>query len=141
MRMRIRAAALLLAACLLIALAPAGALADRVFYPGSEDVKLLEDYLSGSGSVTEAQALEALGRIKERLMHSVFDIEVIRDPGFPAAQDGGVTDYIINRRSKRFHRPGCKGVAQVSPEHYAAYHGTRDELIKMGYVPCGNCEP
>ena len=50
-------------------------------------------------------------------------------------------DYILNRKSMKFHWPGCEAVAAMKPENRVEYHGTRDDVLSMGYVPCKICMP
>lgn len=59
------------------------------------------------------------------------------DPVQPSAG----TDYVLNTNTKKFHYPSCKSVKQMSDKNKAYYNGTRDEVIAMGYDPCGNCHP
>ncbi len=67
--------------------------------------------------------------------------------GFAAGFDAGIfadqdeQDYILNRNSKKFHWPGCEGVANMKPENRVEFHGTRDAILSMGYVPCKICMP
>ncbi len=49
--------------------------------------------------------------------------------------------YILNTDSKKFHYPSCHSAAKISTENYAEFNGTRDEIMKKGYTPCGNCDP
>ena len=51
------------------------------------------------------------------------------------------TTYILNTGSKKFHDPYCVSVDQMSDKNKVTFTGTRDELIDMGYSPCGNCKP
>lgn len=50
-------------------------------------------------------------------------------------------NYILNVNSKRFHRPECASAADMKPANRRNYSGTREELIKDGYNPCGVCNP
>lgn len=50
-------------------------------------------------------------------------------------------DYILNRNTKKFHDPYCHSVNQMKESNKIFYTGTRDEIINMGYSPCGNCRP
>ena len=59
------------------------------------------------------------------------------DPEPPSAG----TDYVLNTNTKKFHYPSCRSVKQMSDKNKAYYNGTRDEVIAMGYDPCGNCHP
>ncbi len=51
------------------------------------------------------------------------------------------TDYVVNTSSKKFHYTWCSSVEKIKSENRLDYSGTRDELIDMGYEPCGKCEP
>ena len=55
--------------------------------------------------------------------------------------DGAEFTYILNTRSKKFHDPGCAGVATMSEANKETFTGGRDEVIAMGYSPCGQCRP
>ena len=50
-------------------------------------------------------------------------------------------DYILNIKSHVFHYPSCGGVTTMKENNKREYHGNRDELIDMGYKPCGTCKP
>lgn len=50
-------------------------------------------------------------------------------------------DYVGNKNSKKFHYSDCKSVKQMKESNKFFYTGTRDEMISMGYDPCGNCHP
>ena len=50
-------------------------------------------------------------------------------------------DYVLNTSSHKFHFPDCSGVANMSPDNRQDYTGTRDEILSMGYDPCGICNP
>ena len=49
--------------------------------------------------------------------------------------------YYLNTYRKKFHKPNCSSVYEMNPENRQAFYGTRDEVIAMGYSPCGNCCP
>ena len=49
--------------------------------------------------------------------------------------------YILNTNTKKFHYESCGSADDINPENKNTYTGTRDDLIKMGYDPCGNCDP
>ena len=50
-------------------------------------------------------------------------------------------DYVLNTGSKKFHYPDCEGVADISNYKRKDVKATREELIDMGYTPCGKCRP
>ncbi|MBQ5523483.1 MAG: hypothetical protein IIT86_11870 [Oscillospiraceae bacterium] len=49
--------------------------------------------------------------------------------------------YIANTNTKKFHFPSCSSVSQMKESNKWYFTGTRDELIDMGYDPCGRCHP
>lgn len=49
--------------------------------------------------------------------------------------------YILNVRSKKFHRPDCASVDSMREENRETFHGGREALIEQGYAPCGSCNP
>ncbi|WP_144744744.1 DNA/RNA non-specific endonuclease [Enorma burkinafasonensis] len=63
--------------------------------------------------------------------------------GGSSASQGQATmqDYVLNTSSMRFHRPDCPSVQDTAAHNRETFHGTRDELIELGYEPCGSCNP
>lgn len=49
--------------------------------------------------------------------------------------------YIGNRKTKKFHDPGCSSVSDMKFGNIVCFYGDRDEPIAEGYVPCGRCNP
>ena len=49
--------------------------------------------------------------------------------------------YILNTNTKKFHYPDCNSVRQMKDKNKKEFTGTREEVISMGYKPCGNCRP
>ena len=49
--------------------------------------------------------------------------------------------YVLNTHTMRFHLPTCNGVPDIKPENRQDFTGTRDEVVSMGYSPCGRCHP
>lgn len=49
--------------------------------------------------------------------------------------------YVINVSSKKFHLPSCPGAASMKEENRREHTGTREELERQGYEPCGMCKP
>ena len=52
-----------------------------------------------------------------------------------------VMDYVLNESSKKFHTPGKNCAESISEQNRRDFNGTRDELIREGYSPCGICKP
>ena len=50
-------------------------------------------------------------------------------------------EYVINTNTGKFHRTDCSSVEDIKPENKKEYTGSREELTKQGYEPCGRCRP
>ena len=50
-------------------------------------------------------------------------------------------DYVLNKNTKVFHYLSCSSVKQMNDKNKVYYTGTRDEVIELGYNPCGKCHP
>ena len=57
------------------------------------------------------------------------------------SKKNNIKTYILNTNTKKFHKPTCKSVKQMSAKNKKQCKCTRDELIKKGYSPCKNCNP
>jgi DNA-entry nuclease len=53
----------------------------------------------------------------------------------------GKVKYIANTNTKKFHYPDCYSVTRMKESNKWYFTGSRDELIALGYSPCGNCKP
>ena len=53
----------------------------------------------------------------------------------------GGQSYVLNTNSMKFHDPDCGSVDDMSSSNRSNFKGSRSELIKQGYEPCGNCRP
>ena len=54
---------------------------------------------------------------------------------------GQTTSYVLNQNTMKFHMPDCSSVAQMKEKNRVYFEGTREEIMEMGYTPCGQCEP
>lgn len=50
-------------------------------------------------------------------------------------------EYVLNIKSKKFHRPSCGGVKSMAQANRRDFIGTREELLADGYELCGTCKP
>lgn len=62
------------------------------------------------------------------------------DRSVPAQTDSGVT-YILNKNTKKFHRPTCDSVKDMKEKNKEYSTKTREEIIADGYDPCKRCNP
>ena len=58
-----------------------------------------------------------------------------------AAQESSGFTYVVNINSKKFHYPDCPSAKKTSAANRRESNESREELIKKGYDPCGNCNP
>lgn len=50
-------------------------------------------------------------------------------------------DYVINKNTKKFHKPDCESVDDILDKNRENYSGERENLIKEGFSPCKRCNP
>lgn len=49
--------------------------------------------------------------------------------------------YVLNANSKKFHKPTCDSVNDMSQKNRLDVTLTKEEIIGMGYIPCKRCNP
>ena len=49
--------------------------------------------------------------------------------------------YVINANTKKFHKPSCSSVEQMSEDNRQYTEESREKLIEEGYEPCKRCQP
>lgn len=49
--------------------------------------------------------------------------------------------FVLNTNSRKFHLPSCSSVADMSPKNRSDVTLSRDEVVALGYEPCGACKP
>lgn len=59
----------------------------------------------------------------------------------PQQSEDWVSQYVLNRNTRKFHLPDCSSAADISIENRADFTGSREELIEAGYEPCKRCNP
>lgn len=72
--------------------------------------------------------------------------ELVAIEAAPTAKEEPVTramekTYILNTNTGKFHKPSCSSVKEMKDYNKQEFTGTRDEVIAMGYQPCGKCKP
>ena len=83
-----------------------------------------------------------LGTLDEYLSEMESTLGVKANEGNAAsAASSDAQDYVLNTNTKKFHYPNCSSVSQMKAKNRKDFTGTRDEIIAMGYDPCGNCHP
>lgn len=111
-----------------------------------------EDNLLADGVQMEGYSVEDKGR---SISFNVFCYNV--QPGvninyatgdnstsgeYTTTTDENITDtYIVNLNTKKFHKPSCSSISQMSEKNKKQYKGKRSSLINNGYEPCKNCNP
>lgn len=89
------------------------------------------DYATGDSALDGTAATEAPSSEPETPAKT-------EEPTTPVSSG---TTYILNTNTYKFHYPSCSSVDQMSESNKKEYTGTRDEVIAMGYDPCGRCHP
>ena len=56
-------------------------------------------------------------------------------------EEEDTADYVINTNTGKFHKPSCYSVSDMKASNRQNYKGRKNDLVKQGYEPCGNCHP
>lgn len=56
-------------------------------------------------------------------------------------EDSEEITYVLNTNTRKFHKPTCRSVQDISPKNYLETSKPREQVISDGYKPCKNCEP
>lgn len=108
------------------------------------------DDLVATGVLLEAMSVEDQG---EELCFNVYCYNV--QPGVTidyttgdsalegsqSAQSSLGYDYVVNTNSKKFHKPDCSSVKQITDADCLMLSGSRQDMLNQGYNPCGRCKP
>ena len=76
--------------------------------------------------------------------HRTFDVTVVApepEPEAAATKAPAAQSYVLNTNTHKFHHPSCRAVKQMKDSNRWDVEKTRDEVIAMGYEPCGICTP
>ena len=67
----------------------------------------------------------------------------VPDRSIPAETDQNENQitYVLNTNTKRFHDPLCPSVEDMKEKNREYSTASREELLELGYVPCGRCNP
>lgn len=52
-----------------------------------------------------------------------------------------IDKYVLNTNTKKFHLSTCDSVSEMKEKNKKEVEGTREDIIKDGYSPCGRCNP
>ena len=123
------------------------------FLSGSADGDFGQMTENAVASFQRDMGYEATGKITKEQANTLADKAANAMPAVQANTSSAVpsnntvvdagSDYIINTNpsSNKFHYPSCPSVKTMNESNKWYYHGTRDEIISMGYDPCGRCHP
>jgi DNA-entry nuclease len=83
----------------------------------------------------------ATGGYKSKSVTKTITVTVTEAESGSDQSPDETASYILNTSTKVFHYPSCSSVKQMSAKNTKSSAGTRDEIIEMGYRPCGRCKP
>ena len=73
-----------------------------------------------------------------------YDMEAdVSDRSLPIENSSGEEriTFVLNTNTMRFHALSCPSVADIKPKNKEFSTESRDDLIDLGYIPCGRCNP
>ena len=103
----------------------------------------IEKYLPESypESETETAEIRAPETVYEELTSLELSTEETGETAEESSQPQSEEYYILNKGTKKFHRPSCGSVGEMKDKNKERFDGSRDEAVALGYSPCGRCHP
>ena len=92
-------------------------------------------------SVSKNSDADVFGNIGNNSTQKPTEPEETQRPNDSEDDESEGTHYVLNTNTKKFHYPNCGSAKKISEKNRQDFYGTREELIAMGYSPCGNCDP
>lgn len=84
---------------------------------------------------------EPTGSSEEGKPQETQDLENTQALEETQEQESENATYVINANTKKFHKPSCNSVEQMSEENRQYTVESREKLIEDGYEPCKRCQP
>lgn len=102
---------------------------------------ILIDYMTGESARDPKERTVTLGLAAggsgQGDKEGTADQDAAQDPQVEEA----VGEYIVNKNTRRFHRPSCPSVQKMKEKNRVHFEGARKELIDGGLSPCETCRP
>ncbi|MCR4610778.1 MAG: DNA/RNA non-specific endonuclease [Lachnospiraceae bacterium] len=103
------------------------------------------DYATGDSKALD-NAAEIIANIKNAQKETTANNKTANNDKIAnndknANTDNADYDYVLNKKSKKFHKTDCHAVSEMSEKNKEYYSGSRQMLIDQGYEPCGDCKP
>ena len=109
-------------------------------HPGHDEGELVYvDYEGTGGAPSNLYDMIAVYMVKYGVGET--DTKKDSDTSKDTATTAAKQTYILNTNTKKFHKPGCRSVKQMSEKNKKEVKDTRDHIIADGYDPCKICDP
>ncbi|MCM1397924.1 MAG: DNA/RNA non-specific endonuclease [Clostridium sp.] len=113
--------------------------------PGiSIDYATGESSLAIDGNAVETEAEIALNKnaTDEKTENISEEVHTVDDTSADTGKSEADSQaYVLNRNTKKFHRPSCESVNDIKEKNKKEVVGSREEIMGEGYVPCKRCNP
>ena len=96
-----------------------------------------QDWSSGTLTILENESKSGQEASDRQLSDTQSEENKAKDKSSEEASSG----YILNKNTMKFHNPTCSSVAKMKEKNKIYSQESREELIREGYDPCGNCKP
>lgn len=50
-------------------------------------------------------------------------------------------NYVLNKNTKKFHKPSCSSVKDIAAKNRKDSTGSREDIVASNYQPCKRCNP
>jgi len=83
-------------------------------------------------------------KLSGTVQDSAEEVQDLKQSSYDVAktnENSQTSTYILNANTNKFHYTSCSSVKQMSEKNKRKYNGTRDDVIKQGFIPCKRCNP
>ena len=114
------------------------------YYSDNEEIATVDSqgYVNGVAAGTTKIHVEGDG-LEDYITVAVSEKQIVMESESSSQQgyQSEGADYVLNTNTMKFHYPSCRHVKTIKSSNRWDYHGDREEVINMGYIPCKTCKP
>ncbi len=92
------------------------------------------DYATGESTLSKIIPISSPGEYQKYS-------DITTDRTAVSTGDNKEYSYVLNKNTKKFHRPDCESVSDMKEKNKEYFSGTRQKAIDGGYTPCRRCNP
>lgn len=114
------------------------------YYSDNEEIATIDSQGNVNGVAARTTKIHVEGDgLEDYITVAVSEKQIVLESESSSQQgyQSESADYVLNTNTMKFHYPSCRHVKTIKSSNRWDYHGDREEVINMGYIPCKTCKP